>query len=89
MEILLLVVAMIVVGVIMSFIAGFIWKERNPDEVRRDYIASIITAVVVGFMSWFIIPMLGFSDTLKYISAATEPAGSALIVLWIIRKAKK
>ena len=80
---------MVVIGAIVGAVAGLIWKNRTPEEVRRDYIASIITVVVVGFMSWFIIPAIGFSDIWKYVSAATEPAASGLLVLWLIRKAKQ
>ena len=89
MEILILVVAMIVVGLLIGWIAGFIWKDRSPDDVRRDYIASVITAIVLGLIDWFVIPAMGFSDSLRNLGVATEPALGALIVLWIIRKAKQ
>jgi len=45
--------------------------------------------VVVGLMDWYIIPAMGFSDTLKYLGIAMEPALSALLVLWIVRLAKR
>ena len=89
MEIVILVVAMIVVGLLMGWIAGFIWKNRSPDDARRDYIASVITAVVVGLIDWFVIPAMGFSDSLRNLGVALEPALGALLVLWIIRVAKK
>jgi len=88
MEIVILVVAMIVVGLLMGWAGGLIWKDNRPIGVRGDYIASVITAVVVGFMDWFIIPAMGFSDSLKYLGTAIEPGLGALLVLWIIRKAK-
>jgi hypothetical protein len=31
---------------------------------------------------------MGFSDTLKWVGIATEPALAALLVLWLIRKAR-
>ena len=89
MTILFLIVAMIVVGLIIGWLAGLIWKNKRPIGVRGDYIASVITAVVIGLLDWYVIPAMGFSDTLKYIGVATEPALSALIVLWIVRKVKK
>jgi uncharacterized membrane protein YeaQ/YmgE (transglycosylase-associated protein family) len=89
MEALVLIVAMLVVGLVMGFVAGLIWKENRPIGVSGDYIASVITTVIVGLMGWYLIPALGFSDTLKYISIIFEPALSALLVLWIIRKAKQ
>jgi uncharacterized membrane protein YeaQ/YmgE (transglycosylase-associated protein family) len=89
MEIIILVGAMVVVGLIIGWLAGLIWKDRNPDDTRRDYIAAIISAVVFGLVDWFVVPAMGFSDGLRNITVATEPAGIALLVLWIIRRAKK
>ena len=89
MNILILIVVMIVVGLLMGWIAGFIWKDNRPIGVQGDYIASIITAIVVGLLDWYVIPAMGFSDGLRNLGVALEPAISALIVLWIIRAAKK
>jgi uncharacterized membrane protein YeaQ/YmgE (transglycosylase-associated protein family) len=89
MEILLVIVAMIVVGLIMGVVAGFIWKDDRPYGVRGDYIASVITTVIVGLMDWYVIPLLGFGNTIKIIGIIFEPALAALLVLWIMRKAKQ
>ena len=89
MEILLVLIAMVVVGLIMGAVAGLIWKDNRPYGVRGDYIASIITTVIVGLMDWYLIPLLGFSDTIKIIGIIFEPALAALLVLWILRKAKQ
>jgi hypothetical protein len=66
-----------------------IWKDNRPIGVAGDYIASVITTVIVGLFDWYLIPLLGFSDTLKIIGIIFEPALAALLVLWIIRKAKE
>ncbi|MGB7876000.1 MAG: hypothetical protein WBL25_16585 [Anaerolineales bacterium] len=89
MEIVILVLAMIVVGLLMGWVAGFIWKDNRPIGVQGDYIAAVITAVVVGLIDWFVIPAMGFSEGLRNLGVALEPAIGALIVLWIIRAAKK
>lgn len=89
MELIILVGAMVAAGLIIGWLAGFIWKGRTSDEARRDYIAAIITAIVFGLVDWFVVPAMGFSDGLRNIAVATEPAGIALLVLWIIRRAKK
>lgn len=89
MQIVILIVAMIVVGLLMGWVAGFIWKDNRPIGVQGDYIASVITAIVVGLIDWFVIPAMGFSDSLRNLGVALEPAIGALIVLWIIRAAKK
>ena len=89
MDILFLIVAMVVVGAIMGFVAGLIWKDERPIGVAGDYIVSIIAAVVMGLIDWFLIPALNFSDTMKWIGVLTEPALTSLLVLWLIRVAKK
>lgn len=89
MEIVILIVAMIVVGLIVGWLAGAIWNNKRPIGVRGDYIAAIITAVAVGLMDWYVIPAMGFSVSLRNIGVAIEPALGALLVLWIIRAAKK
>ncbi|MEE9513744.1 MAG: hypothetical protein V3V46_06675 [Anaerolineales bacterium] len=88
MEILILVAAMVVVGLVIGALAGLIWKDNRPIGVRGDYIAAVIAAVVTGLLDWYVIPAMGFSDTLKYIGIAGEPPMVALAVLWVIRKAK-
>ncbi len=88
MEILILVAAMVVVGLLIGALAGVIWKDNRPIGVRGDYIAAVIAAVVTGLLDWYVIPAMGFSDTLKYIGIATEPPLVALATLWVIRKAK-
>ena len=89
MQIIILSVAMIVVGLLMGWVAGFIWKNKRPIGVRGDYIAAVITAVVVGLIDWYVIPAMGFSISLRNLGVALEPAISALIVLWVIRAAKR
>ena len=89
MTIVILIVAMIVVGLIAGWLAGPIWKNKRPIGVRGDYIAALITAVVVGVMDWYVIPAMGFSTTMRNLGVAIEPFLGALLVLWIIRAAKK
>ncbi len=89
MEVLIVIVIMVLVGLLMGWVAGFLWKGKRPIGVRGDYLAAIITAVAVGLMDWFVIPAMGFSQNLKYLGVALEPALGALVVLWIIRQARK
>jgi uncharacterized membrane protein YeaQ/YmgE (transglycosylase-associated protein family) len=88
MEIIIILLAMAVVGLIMAYIAGFIWKDERPTGVPGDYIVGVVTAIVVGLLDWYLIPAMGFSEIWKYVGIALEPALSVLIVLWIITKAK-
>jgi len=89
MNTVILIVAMVLVGLVVGWLAGPIWKNRRPIGVQGDYIASIITAVAVGLMDWYVIPAMGFSETMRNLGVALEPALGALLVLWIIRAAKK
>ena len=84
MEIVYLILAMVVIGLIVGYIAGLIWKDDF-----NNYPASIITAVIVGLLDFYVIPMMGFSDTMKWLGVALEPPLGALAVLWIIRYAKR
>lgn len=89
MDILYLVLAMVVVGALMAALAGPIWKGSRPYGAGADYIAAIVAAVVVGLLDYYVIPRMGFSDTLKWAGVAIEPALSSLIVLWVMRRVKK
>lgn len=89
MELLIVIAAMVVVGLIIGWLAGPIWKGKRPYGMRGDYLAAVITAVLVGLMDWYFIPLLGFSDSMRYLGIAMEPALGALIVLWVMRKAKR
>jgi len=89
MDIVILVLAMVVVGLLMGWVAGLIWKDNRPIGVRGDYIAAVVAAVATGLLDWYVVPAMNFSDTLRNIAVAIEPAGMALIVLWLIRVAKK
>ena len=89
MDVVILLVVMVVVGLVMGWVAGLIWKENRPIGVQGDYVVAVITAVVVGLLDWYVIPAMGFSQGLVYVGVALEPALSVLLVLWIIRKAKQ
>lgn len=83
------VVAMIGVGLLMGYIAGLIWKDNRPIGVQGDYLAAIASAVIMGLIDWFLIPAMGFGSTMQLVGVIFEPAATALIVLWVIRKAKE
>ena len=89
MDILILIIVMAVVGLIVGFIAGLIWKENKPYGVRGDYVIAIVAAIVIGLIDWYVIPAMGFTDVMKWIGIALEPALGALAVLWLVRYAKR
>jgi uncharacterized membrane protein YeaQ/YmgE (transglycosylase-associated protein family) len=89
LQLVILIAVMIVVGLVIGALAGPIWKGKRPIGVAGDYLAAVATAVVIGLIDWFVIPAMGFSQTMKYLGVALEPALGALLVLWAIRAAKK
>ena len=89
MPIVILLIAMVLVGLLMGAIASLIWKENKPLGAAGDYVVAVISAIVIGLLDWYVIPAMGFSNTIKYLGVAMEPALGALIVLWIVRKVKK
>lgn len=82
----LLVIFLLIVGLIIGALAGLIWKKQRPYGVVGDMLISIASTLVIGFLDWFIIPAMGFSNELKYLAVAMEPALGAVLVLWIVRK---
>jgi uncharacterized membrane protein YeaQ/YmgE (transglycosylase-associated protein family) len=89
MDILILLVVMVLVGLLMGWVAGLIWKDNRPIGVQGDYLAAVAATIVVGILDWIVIPAMNFKEPMKYLGVAFEPALSALLVLWIIRKAKQ
>ena len=88
MDILILILAMLVVGLIIGWLAGRIWKGAKPYGARGDYLIAVLVAIITGLLDWYVIPAMGFSDTLKIAGVLLEPPLAALAVLWIVRKAK-
>lgn len=88
MDILLVIVGMVVAGVIIGAVAGFIWKENRPYGAAGDYIIAIITTIIIGLIDWYVIPEMGFTDTMRNLGILLEPALGALLILWLVRKAK-
>lgn len=88
MEIVLLIAAMVVVGVIMTYVATLIWKDEMPVASPGAYVVGVIAAIVTGLLDWVVIPAMGFSETLKYLGVVSEPPLVVLLVFWIIKKAR-
>jgi uncharacterized membrane protein YeaQ/YmgE (transglycosylase-associated protein family) len=89
MQILILLVVMVLVGLIIGALAGPIWKNKRPIGVTGDYLVSVLVAVAVGLIDWYVIPSMGFSTTMRNLGVALEPAFGALIALWVVRLAKR
>ena len=89
MQIAFLLIAMVLVGLLMGAIASLIWKGNKPLGAIGDYVIAVLSAIITGLVDWYVIPAMGFGNTIKYLGLAIEPAAMALLVLWIVRKVKK
>lgn len=89
MNVIIVVAAMVGVGVLVGALAGAIWQGERPLGTAADFGLAIATAVAVGLLDWYVVPAMGFSDTIKYIALASEPALGALLVLWLVRRARR
>ena len=89
MQAIIVISSMIAVGFLMGYIAGLIWKDNRPIGVRGDYIVAILSAVVMGLIDWFLIPAMGFGNAIRLLGVILEPPATALIVLWLISKARE
>ena len=87
-NILILIGIMIVEGLVIGWVAGLIWKENRPIGVTGDYIVAVVSVMAIALLDWYVIPAMGFSDTMKLLGVALEPPLGTLLVLWIIRKAR-
>jgi hypothetical protein len=88
MDIVILIVAMIGVGIVVGILAGVIWKGHRPYGTAGDFLIAIAAAVITGLLDWFVIPAIGFSDSIQLLGTVTEPPLVALGVLWLVRRAR-
>jgi len=89
MDYLLVAGVMVPIGLLMGFIAGKIWKDDRPIGVKGDYAVAVVVTVLVGVLEWYLLPLIGISQTVTIFAVAIEPALIALLVLWLIRVAKR
>ena len=89
MDYLIVAVVMVPIGLLMGFVAGKIWKDDRPIGVRGDYVVAVVVTVLVGVLEWYLLPLIGIGQTVTIIAIALEPALVALLVLWLIRVAKR
>ncbi|MFQ5922426.1 MAG: hypothetical protein ACE5M4_06245 [Anaerolineales bacterium] len=89
MDILTMLVVMIGIGLVIGFLAGMIWKDDRPYGLGGDIGIAATTTVIVGLIDWFVIPAMGFSQTVVLLFLLMEPAMAAILVLWLVRRARR
>jgi len=89
MQIIILIIVMAVIGVVIGVLAGAIWRGNRPLGIGGDILIAVISAVAIGLIDWFVIPAMGFSETIKWLGVAIEPPLGALLFLWLVRLARR
>ncbi len=89
LQVLIIIGIMILYGIVIGFIAGLIWKENRPIGIKGDFIAAILSSIVFGLGEWFLIPALGFNQTMKLLGTFIEAPLISLALLWLIRVINK
>lgn len=90
LTIVVLIAIWVVIGLLMSVLAGSIWKGERPYGEMVDYLVSIVLAVLTGFADWYLVPVLiNVEGALLFVIAVVEPASVALIALWVLRLVKR
>lgn len=85
LQVLIIVGIMIVMGIAIGFIANFVWKENHPIGVKGDFIVAILSCIVFGLGEWFLLPALGFNQTMKFLGTFIEAPIISFALLWLIR----
>ena len=91
MSLAILFIIWIVMGLGIGYYADGIFKGDRPYGVNGDLIAGLLSAIIVGLMDWYLIPLIfpDMQQLLIFLAAILEPLLSILIVLWIMRYIKK
>lgn len=85
-----LLILWIVLGLAMALLAGLLFKDEPPYGAGADYLIGVAVSVAVGVLDWFILPPLGFKPgPLTFAIEVLDPAGAALLVLWLLRYLKR
>lgn len=88
MELLVMLDVWIGVGLLAGWLAGRIWKQPRPIDLRGDLILAGGLALVTGLADWFVLPLLGITGPIAIIASISEPVFVVFVALWVIRKIK-
>ncbi len=86
-SLIILLIIWTVLGIVIGFVAGSIFKGKRPYGLTGDLIAALASELGVGLADWYFVPKL-FPDMargLVFGAALVEPLLTALIVLWLMR----
>ncbi len=83
-------IVLLLIGVLTGWGIPLAAKSSRPYGLLGDVLVSASTLVILGLVEWiFILPAFGFTGWLAIVAAIGDPWGLALILLWLMRRAKK
>jgi hypothetical protein len=86
---LFIAIVLLLVGVLSGWGIPLAVKSSRPYGLLGDMLTSTLTLLVLGMVEWMLIlPALGIRGWLAIVAAIGDPWGLALILLWLMRRAK-
>lgn len=85
LQVLIIIGIMIIYGLVLGFVAGLIWKDNRPLGMKGDFLIAILSSIIFGVGEWFLIPALGFNQTIKLLGTFVEAPLISLAILWLLR----
>ncbi|MGD8998429.1 MAG: hypothetical protein PVH80_09990 [Anaerolineae bacterium] len=82
-------VVWILLGLLVGALAGLVGRAQPPYGLVVDIGASVLTMIGVGMLDYAILPLLGYSGTLRFIAMVAEPLIAVVIVLWLLRTIRR
>ena len=89
LQVLIIIGIMLVCGVVIGILAQIIWKDYHPIGKTGDFIVAILSCIVFGLGEWFLLPALGFSQTMRLLGTFIEAPIISLAILWLVRYINK
>ena len=86
-SLIVLLMILVVIALLIGYYADRIFKGARPYGLNGDLIAALLTAVGVGLLDWYIVPMVmpGLTRLMVFLSSLAEPTISVFVVLWLMR----
>ncbi len=89
-SLLIMLILWIVLGLVTALAAQLVDRKDPPHGLGADYLAGVISAVVVGIADRLILPPLGFKPgPVAFAIEVTAPIAGAALVLGLMRYLKR
>jgi hypothetical protein len=79
----------VLLGLLVGAMAGLVGRGDPPYGPAVDIGASVLTMIGIGMLDYAILPLLGYTGTLRFVAMVAEPLIAVVIVLWLLRAIKR